>query len=107
MSLSNSAAGADLLSSEFCVSTSPAGANQMPRKGAEPERVPAISKAQAGGHRVTRRTLMNSLVALPIAASVPISSPDLQTTSPRPDRRALEAYASWLFMERRLLCNEL
>jgi hypothetical protein len=41
------------------------------------------------------------------AASVPVSSPDLQTTSPIPDRRALEAYASWLFMERRFLCNEL
>jgi hypothetical protein len=34
----------------------------------------------------------------------PVSSP-LHADSP--DRRALEAYASWLFMERRILCGEL
>ncbi|PAY05433.1 hypothetical protein CK489_29050 [Bradyrhizobium sp. UFLA03-84] len=35
-------------------------------------------------------------------------SPDKGAAEPAPiDRRALEAYASWLFMERRLLCNEL
>jgi hypothetical protein len=74
MSLSNSAAGADLLSSEFCVSTSPAGANQMPRKGAEPERVPAISKAQAGGHCVTRRTVMNIAVSSAALVSAPLAT---------------------------------
>jgi hypothetical protein len=51
---------------------------------------------------------MNSIVALPIAAAVPVASPEM-TRSPAPDtdRRALEAYASWLFMERRILCGEL
>jgi len=63
MNFSNSAAGADQLSSQTDVPTSPAGASQMPRYGAEPERVPAISKAQAGGHCVTRRTAMNIAIS--------------------------------------------
>jgi hypothetical protein len=48
---------------------------------------------------------MNSIVALPIAAAVPTSSPLL--ASGAPDRRAMYAYASWLFMERRILCREI
>jgi hypothetical protein len=71
----NSAAGADLLSSEICVSTSPAGANQMPRYGAEPNRPPANCKAQAGGHCVTRRTVMNVIASTAAVAAVPIASP--------------------------------
>jgi hypothetical protein len=67
MSLSNSAAGAVQLSSQSDVPTSLAGASQMPRYGAEPERVPAISKAQAGGHCVTRRTAMNLMVGVTAA----------------------------------------
>jgi hypothetical protein len=47
---------------------------------------------------------MNSIVALPIAAALPVASPLVNLPS---DRRALEAYASWLLMERRILCNEL
>jgi hypothetical protein len=51
----------------------------------------------------------NSLVALPIAAAVPVASPAMSSTPAgvTTDRRALEAYASWLFMERRILCGEL
>lgn len=63
-----SARGAVQLSSQSVVPTSPATASQMPRYGAEPEQVPAISKAQAGGHCVTRRTLMN--IAISAAALV-------------------------------------
>ena len=48
---------------------------------------------------------MNSIVALPIAAAMPTSSPLLAGGGP--DRRAMHAYASWLFMERRILCREL
>jgi hypothetical protein len=48
---------------------------------------------------------MNTIVALPIAA-VPVASPVI-SSSPTLDRRALEAYASWLLMERRILCGEL
>src|ERR1700735_4019586 len=72
MNPSNSAAGAVQLSSQSDVPTSPAIASQMPRYGAEPERVPAISKAQAGGHCVTRRTVMNLIVssAAVVAAGV-------------------------------------
>jgi hypothetical protein len=62
MNPTNSAAGAVQLSSQSDVPTSLAGASQMPRYGAEPERVPAISKAQAGGHCVTRRTAMNLMI---------------------------------------------
>jgi hypothetical protein len=51
---------------------------------------------------------MNSLVALPIAAAVPVASPAMSSSpGAATDRRALEAYASWLFMERRILCGEL
>src|ERR1700733_9055594 len=56
MTASNSAAGAVQLSLQSDVPTSAATAFQIPLSGAEPERVPAISKAQAGGHCVTRRT---------------------------------------------------
>ena len=53
---------------------------------------------------MTRRTLMNTMVALPLVAASPVASPLRDLT---PDRRALEVYASWLFMEQRILCGEL
>jgi hypothetical protein len=60
------------------------------------------------GASMTRRLVMNSIVALPIAAAVPVASPAMSSAQPPDtDRRALEAYASWLFMERRILCGEL
>ncbi|WOH66167.1 hypothetical protein [Bradyrhizobium sp. BWA-3-5] len=46
---------------------------------------------------------MNSLVSISLAGATPVAAPAMQAT----DRRALEAYASWLHMERRLLCLEL
>jgi hypothetical protein len=46
---------------------------------------------------------MNSLVAIPLAG-LPTVTPSFAGTL---DRRAPEAYASWLFMERRILCGEL
>ncbi|TWI07885.1 hypothetical protein LPJ38_03145 [Bradyrhizobium daqingense] len=46
---------------------------------------------------------MNSLVSISLAGATPVPAPAMQA----PDRRALEAYASWLHMERRLLCLEL
>jgi hypothetical protein len=78
--ITTSAPGADELSSRIDVSTSPANASLTVRKPAEPENVPATCKAQAGGHRVTRRTLMNiavnsvALVAAPIAIPTPAVS---------------------------------
>lgn len=48
---------------------------------------------------------MNAVVSLPIATAVPTVVPTM--TSELPDRRALEAYAAWLHMERRILCHEL
>jgi hypothetical protein len=67
-----------------------------------PQRAPVV------GVRPTRRTVMNSLVALPIAVAIPVASPAASMLqAPDTDRRALEAYASWLLMERRILCGEL
>src|SRR5258708_36498803 len=57
---------------------------------------------------MTRRILVNSMVALPIAAAVPVAAAAMSLApSAGTDRRALEAYASWLLMERRILCGEL
>jgi hypothetical protein len=67
---------------------------------AEPSQSAPVAKS------VTRRVLMNSIVALPIVAALPVAAPAMTSTSTT-DRRALEAYASWLFMERRILCGEL
>ncbi|MEH2517788.1 hypothetical protein V1279_003361 [Bradyrhizobium sp. AZCC 1610] len=47
---------------------------------------------------------MNMFVSTAAIAAVPTTAPAMTQTS---DRRALEAYASWLFMERRILCGEL
>jgi hypothetical protein len=47
---------------------------------------------------------MNVFVSTAAIAAVPTAAPAMPQTS---DRRALEAYASWLFMERRILCGEL
>lgn len=47
---------------------------------------------------------MNKLVALSTVAAVPTIAPAMATGT---DPRALHAYASWLFMERRILCGEL
>jgi hypothetical protein len=76
-----SAPGAVQLSSSAGASTSSTNAFQTASKETEPDRVPAICKAQAGGHRVTRRTLMNiainagALVAAPsVAVATPVAS---------------------------------
>jgi hypothetical protein len=66
--------------------------------------VPNPTCSAGAGGSMTRRTLMNTMVALPIVAASAVTSPLLNLS---PDRRALEAYASWLFMERRILCGEL
>jgi hypothetical protein len=104
MTANNSAPGADQLSSSQGVSTSRADASLTVREPTEPENVPAICKAQAGGQSVSRRNFMNSIVALPIAAAVPTGSP---LVAAAPDPRAPHAYAAWLHMERRLICLKL
>jgi hypothetical protein len=72
--ITTSAPGADQLSSRIDVSTSPATASQTAGKETEPDRVPATCKAQAGGHRVTRRTLMNIAInAGALVAAPPIA----------------------------------
>jgi hypothetical protein len=78
------------------------GASQALPNQIEPH-VPNPTCSSGAGAPMTRRFVMNSIVALPLIAS-PISTPAMAGTS---DRRALEAYASWLFMERRILCGEL
>src|ERR1700680_1481845 len=52
----------------------------------------------------TRRHFLT--VAAAGAAALATTAPAMTSTRAT-DRRALEAYASWLFMERRILCGEL
>jgi hypothetical protein len=89
MNPSNSAPGAVQLSSQSDVPTSSAIASQMPRSGAEPERVPAISKAQAGGHCVTRRSVMNLMVGVTAAV---IGSPKYSVSQADPIFDLIEAH---------------
>jgi hypothetical protein len=67
------AEGADQLSSPTADSTSQASASLTACKAAEPIAMPALGKARAGGHRVTRRTIMNVLVSSAIAGATTIS----------------------------------
>ena len=89
MNPSNSAAGAVQLSSQSDVPTSPPIASQMPRYGAEPERVPAISKAQAGGRCVTRRTAMNLMIG---GTAAVMGSPMSATSQADPIFDLIEAH---------------
>jgi hypothetical protein len=84
-----SARGADQLSSSQGVSTSQANAFLTARKPAEPENVPAISKAQAGGHSVTRRTLMN----IAINAGALVAAPSIAVAAPAASQEACSAVA--------------
>jgi hypothetical protein len=54
----------------------------------------------------TRRHFLTVAAAGSIAGLSPAIAAAMTSTSAT-DRRALEAYASWLFMERRILCGEL
>jgi hypothetical protein len=74
--------------------------SEQRRDDQSPAHVPGVT---------SRRAFMNSIVALPIAAALPVAAPAMlaKAISSATDRRALEAYASWLFMERRILCGEL
>jgi hypothetical protein len=67
------------------------------------------SPAHVPGVSVTRRVLMNKLVALPIAASgiVPMLPGRAAAGTARSPEAALHAYAAWLHMERRILCGEI
>jgi hypothetical protein len=47
---------------------------------------------------------MNVLVSTAAAAAIPVAAPAMPVT---PDARAAHAYAAWLHMERRILCNEI
>jgi hypothetical protein len=52
--------------------------------------------------------MMNFMVGAAIAGAAISSKSSATVAAPvTTDRRALEAYASWLFMERRILCGEL
>jgi hypothetical protein len=70
------APGADQLSSQIDDSTSLSGASLTASKATEPIAMPALSKAQAGGHRVTRRMVMNVIVGgAATLTAVAISAP--------------------------------
>src|SRR6476659_5175468 len=55
----------------------------------------------------TRRHFLSQAAGGSVLALAAIPLPPAQSFAGAPDRRALEAYASWLFMERRILCGEL
>jgi hypothetical protein len=52
---------------------------------------PLEHSAQAS-HPTRRSFLMNTVVALPIAAALPVAAPAMPSTTGATDRRALEAY---------------
>jgi hypothetical protein len=54
----------------------------------------------------SRRQVIAGTLAAPLAAAVTAIAPATAALA-RPERKAMEAYASWLFYERRLLCLEL
>src|SRR5437870_10792913 len=96
-----SAPGAVQLSSPPVILTSHAPAGQGVKNEPEPSRG---SEIQSSGAVISRRSVMNMFVSTAAIVAVPTTAPASPQTS---DRRALEAYASWLFMERRILCGEL
>src|SRR4051794_10231607 len=63
----------------------------------------------ASGTGLSRRNLMNMIVTgAAAAAATPLMPARVAAAGmPAGDRRALESYAAWLHMERRLLCREL
>jgi hypothetical protein len=102
-----SATGALALCQASPILESRFGASQTLAIECEPQPARPTYSPRAGAS-MTRRLVMNSIVALPIAAAVPIASPAMSSApATDTDRRALEAYASWLFMERCILCGEL
>ncbi len=101
------APGASSLCPVSLILDSGPNASQTLASEGEPHAMPPTCPSGAGPS-MTRRILMNSMVALPIAAAVPVAAPAMSLApSAGTDRRALEAYASWLLMERRILCGEL
>lgn len=102
----NSAPGAVQLSSPKLIPDSGPIAGQGVKNEGEPSGASQIPQSGTG---MNRRTLMNLAVksAALMAAPAVALSPVAALAAPETDRRALEAYASWLFMERRILCGEL
>ncbi|MHC2334490.1 hypothetical protein [Bradyrhizobium sp. USDA 4454] len=99
--LSNSAAGAEQLSSPQLIPDSRPDADQGVKNVGEPS---GASQIPSAGAAMSRRSMMNKIVSFAAAAAVPVPSPAMPTA---PDIRAMHAYAAWLQMERRILCNEI
>jgi hypothetical protein len=87
------ALGAVQLSSSSLIPASRPGASQTLAIDSEPHATPSTCSSGAG-HSMTRRLLMNSIVALPIAAAVPTAAPAM-LSHPSDDR--LVAAAEGLF----------
>jgi len=98
------AAGAVLACQASVIPASRPGASQALASEGEPQTTPPTCSSGAG-HSMTRRTIKNSLVALPIAG-VPTSSAFAGNTR-KPTKEELYAYAEWLANEHSLLCEEL
>ncbi|MGL3210845.1 hypothetical protein [Bradyrhizobium sp. BR 1433] len=91
------------LSTVSLIPTSLGGACQRGAVEAEPSAAEPISTVRAG-RTVNRRSFMNMITSTAAVVAVPTAAPAMPATS---DIRAAHAYAAWLHMERRILCNEL
>ncbi len=99
--VANGATGAGLFSSSSHKQESGLDACQTGSARSEPSVGQIIPET---GAQISRRSFVNSLVSISVASATPVAAPTMPQSS---DRRALEAYASWLHMELRLLCLEL
>lgn len=104
----SSAAGAGLVCPRTQISTSKSEACQTPAPPSEPDAHLSHYVSRDGDPVLSRRTIMNMMIGTAIAGAAISSNPNQAGAAPlTTDRRALEAYASWLHMERRLICLEL
>jgi hypothetical protein len=82
----NSAAGASSLCPVSLILDSGANASQALASEGEPQATP-LTYSSGAGPSMTRRILMNSMVALPIAAAVPVASLALASPAPLEDEK--------------------
>lgn len=104
----SSAAGTGLVCPTTLIPASHADARQSSAVRGELAALRSHRADRDGVSVVNRRAMMNMMLGTAIAGAAISSNPTATVAAPlNADRRALEAYASWLHMERRLLCLEL
>jgi hypothetical protein len=101
-----SAQGASSLCPASLIPASRPGASQALASEGEPPATPPTCSSGAG-HSMTRRFLMNSIVALPLAGVPTSSALAGDSLTRKPTKEELYAYAEWLSNERSMLMHEL